>query len=270
LNSISRNPEQQSRLPVLEFTVQVEVMQPRGVTVRRKSFAVAFTLIELLVVVAIIAVLAALLLPALARAKESARRTACANSLRQLRLATGVYCTDNAAQFPPRGPGDHWPAQLRAHYENVKLLACPSDAAANDSTAVTNLAPDAAPRSYLMNGFQDVYSAEEIVVLKTAPYPAIKETEIVHPSETVLFGEKASICTKFYLFLTSDASLWLSDPEEGRHGGTRQSPNSSGNSNYAFIDGSVRVIKYGKALCPINLWAVSDDSRTRYAVCRAE
>lgn len=245
-------------------------MRARGATPRTESIATAFTLIELLVVVAVIAVLAALLLPALARGKESARRTACANNLRQLRLATGIYCTDNTAQFPPRGPGDHWPAQLRAHYENLKVLACPSDVAANDSAVVTNAMPDAAPHSYLMNGFQDVYSAEDIVVLKTAQYPAIKETEIVHPSETVLFGEKASICTKFYLLLTSDASLWLSDPEEGRHGGTQRVPNSSGNSNYAFIDGSVRVIKYGKALCPINLWAVSDDSRTRYAVCRAE
>lgn len=60
----------------------------------------AFTLIELLVVVAIVAILASLLLPGLARAKESARTTACANNLRQVGLATMTYSLDFNGKLP--------------------------------------------------------------------------------------------------------------------------------------------------------------------------
>ena len=69
-----------------------------------RPFGQAFTLIELLVVIAAVAVLASLLLPALARSKDSARRIQCVSNIRQLGLAAIMYWDDNAGQtFAYRG-----------------------------------------------------------------------------------------------------------------------------------------------------------------------
>src|SRR4051795_4900078 len=121
-----------------------------------------FTFIELLCVVAIIAILAAILFPVFAQAREKARQTSCASNLQQLASAMNLYAQDHSGRFPPQD--DNF-APMFPYVKNYAIFRCPSDAGLSPVEAKTPFPPPLelasagmpAPSAQLPIGFSYVY-----------------------------------------------------------------------------------------------------------------
>jgi prepilin-type N-terminal cleavage/methylation domain-containing protein/prepilin-type processing-associated H-X9-DG protein len=232
-----------------------------------RQLSTAFTLIELLVVIAIIGILASLLLPSLARAKEAGKRTACIGNLRQIGLAEVLYRNDNDGAFASRDLQRGWLHAIEGAIPGDQVLLCPNDLETRQEHSGEHAHDeDEVHRSYLMNGFDDFFvNALPTVAWKrhaTGTDPGtMKEGSVPEPSNTVGFGEKKGASEAFYLELLKPETGYLDDLEQSRH--PRSALGSKGGSaNFVFLDGSVHTLKFGRSLRPMNRWAVASEWRT--------
>lgn len=163
----------------------------------------AFTLVELLMVIAIIGILAALLFPVLAAAKNRAKQTVCLNNLRQINIGIHVY-TDEHENTSPLEP-NHSPTNFFMNYEaliksdvglggaisNSALFACPADNFFYSDAYANSLVPQSAHSQAHFNYSSYAFNAGNIFVI-TNRWPGIaggKMNSIKEPTKTVLVND---------------------------------------------------------------------------------
>jgi prepilin-type N-terminal cleavage/methylation domain-containing protein/prepilin-type processing-associated H-X9-DG protein len=219
-----------------------------------------FTLIELLVVIAIIAILAAMLLPALAKAKQRAQASACMNCTKQLTLGWIMYAGDNndrTANLHDDGndtgsvaeSNTNWcsgnmafypsctnsvflmTGQLYQYLNNVSVYHCPAD---NTTAGLIDIRGGGQPRvrSYSMS--QTFGAGTYLGGYKTYN----KINAIVKPTDTWLFideNEKSINDPAFAVVMASGSPVTIQDVPSGRHGGA---------TGISFADGHSFVHKW--------------------------
>ena len=165
----------------------------------RSSKAVrGFTLIELLVVIAIIAILAAILFPVFAKAREKARQAACINNEKQIILGSLMYASDYDETYPPArvdSPELRWDQIIQPYVKNTQVVQCPSEAV---------------PRGYGHAHNQFGYFGPNVDGLPRGS--SRSEAEVQKPAETILYADSGR-----------DEDTWASfhaDPNAKRRGGS--------------------------------------------------
>lgn len=228
----------------------------------------AFTLIELLVVIAIIAILASILFPAFARARENARRTSCASNMKQITLGMMQYTQDYDEFFPrPQlcygGPGD-WATTLIPYIKNSQVFVCPSQY--NAPGAISQCGSIESTYAYnVWYGFGTNRS-----IPPTVPGGSIGHATLTQPSLSVIVAEN----------FKWDGENWIGSAGDWRpanHNGSGNDPRCGspnqctsglaefqnpmaqlhlGGVNYAFADGHVKWYKSANEYQSASVWNV--------------
>lgn len=152
----------------------------------------AFTLIELLVVIAIIAILAAILFPVFAQARERARQTSCVSNARQMGLALAMYIQDSDG-YPfhsspsNQSPRTRWPDPIYPYVKNEQLFLCPSIAATPGMLGAYKAFAHNPNAKYAGYGFNYQYLGNS-----RFPFTAT-DAEITTPAETIAIADTGGV-----------------------------------------------------------------------------
>lgn len=212
------------------------------------------TPIELLIVITILAILAALLFPVFARAREKARQTSCLSNLKQLGLAIQMYVTDSDEAYPMMSsppnfsPRLRWADYVLPYVKHPHVFACPSVPAMvkNKSFAYdTNI-------KYGGYGYNYQYLGNSRRVPPDLPFTA-SDASITAPSETVALAETNGVpgTNPIDGTYTVDPPLPSSRGSgnvSGYYGTTRSTPAERHNSqvNVASCDGHAKALRLSK------------------------
>ena len=164
----------------------------------QRSSRRGFTLIELLVVIAIIAILAAILFPVFARAREKARQASCSSNLKQIGLAAMMYANDYDESFLPMNAGSPggktiWAATLVQPYvKNMQIFSCPSFAGAGPRVCGCNGANEF--ERYLSYGFNCGNGGQGGTAMPAWRGPmGVKLATMTAPAETLFSGDSGCV-----------------------------------------------------------------------------
>lgn len=167
----------------------------------------AFTLTELLIAVTIIGLLAALLFPVFARARENARRTTCLSNERQLGMAIMQYAADNDSYFPSNQTKEIngiWARQVFPYVKNTAVYHCPNDTTTEGFWTNSDSKDTYSVVSYGLNLNVTVSGVYKVSTIDKV-FPAVSDSALAAPSRTVL------------AFEVSDATAALGDLPDNRH-----------------------------------------------------
>ena len=216
--------------------------------------SIGFTLVELLVVIAIIAILAAMLLPVLARSKAAAQRADCMSNLRQLGLATQLYWNDNSENCfllwtKVDGTGKTWWFGWLANGTDGQRAFDLSAGAlfrylrGSDVRLCPLLNRDVNPQ-FQPKGTNTIFSYGCNRYVFVAPnQPPVNASRLAHPTETALFADAASVDN----FLQAEVQLkeWYYLDLETNYSNPNNYPNGhfrhAQTANVAFADGHVGI-----------------------------
>jgi prepilin-type N-terminal cleavage/methylation domain-containing protein/prepilin-type processing-associated H-X9-DG protein len=162
-------------------------------TQNSKREARAFTLIELLVVIAIIAILAALLLPALASAKQRAWTTSCTSNLHQIGLGMRMFADDNGEYYPESGTDIYWGTNDVAPPTGSGLRSWMEQIFPNVGNTNVYNCPGNVQLPQNMQGPFNYFNGDRAAYIATGGYSAVKGTLILFPSAYVLSGDTCGI-----------------------------------------------------------------------------
>jgi prepilin-type N-terminal cleavage/methylation domain-containing protein len=213
-----------------------------------------FTLIELLVVIAIIALLAAILFPVFAQAREKARQASCLSNVKQLALGVLMYAQDFDERLPQTQNDSFvlWPDLIAPYVKNNQIRICPSDLG-----QPTNLAPDGVTllpaNSY---GLNELTFLDDTDFLPDPPPPGPTLAAFQTPAATVMMGEMG---TEDDLLTSRPNAFKLTVPDDALndHYDARPAGRHFGRANVTLMDGHSKALKLEQfyvGQTPPDLW----------------